>query len=65
MRRRSVCMVDDFDLHRPCMAHGRQAYDADKRVIEPLLAAGKTPVIPSVPGRSLKRPYDRDMHLKN
>jgi hypothetical protein len=24
-----------------------KAYDADKRVIEPLIAAGKTPVIPS------------------
>jgi hypothetical protein len=30
-----------------------KAYDADKRVIEPLLAAGKTPVIPSVPGRNI------------
>ena len=39
-----------------------KAYDADKRVIEPLLAAGKTPVIPSVPGRSLRRPYDRDLY---
>lgn len=39
-----------------------KAYDADKRVIEPLIAAGKTPVIPSVPGRSIRRPYDRDLY---
>ena len=38
-----------------------KAYDADKRVIEPLLAAGKTPVIPSVSGRTCKRAYDRDL----
>jgi transposase len=36
-----------------------KAFDADKRVIEPLLAAGKTPVIPSMPGRKSPRPYDR------
>lgn len=36
-----------------------KAFDADKRVIEPLLRAGKTPVIPSVPGRKNPRPYDR------
>jgi transposase len=38
-----------------------RAYDADKRVIEPLLRAGKIPVIPSVPGRKEPRPYDRDL----
>ena len=37
-----------------------KAFDADKRVIEPLLSAGKTPVIPSMPGRKSPRPYDRD-----
>ena len=36
-----------------------KAFDADKRVIEPLLRAGKTPVIPSVPGRNRPRHYDR------
>ena len=35
-----------------------RAFDADKRVIEPLLRAGKTPVIPSMPGRKSPRPYD-------
>lgn len=38
-----------------------KAFDADKRVIEPLLSAGKTPVIPSMPGRKRPRPYDRDL----
>jgi transposase len=39
-----------------------KAFDADKRVIEPLRAAGITPVIPSVPGRSIRRAYDRDLY---
>jgi transposase len=39
-----------------------KAFDADKRVIEPLQAAGITPVIPSVPGRSMRRAYDRDLY---
>ena len=38
-----------------------KAFDADKRVIEPLLKAGKTPVIPSVAGRKHPRPYDREL----
>ena len=38
-----------------------RAFDADKRVIEPLLNAGKTPVIPSMPGRKRPRPYDREL----
>jgi len=38
-----------------------RAFDADERVIEPLLRAGKIPVIPSMPGRKEKRPYDRDL----
>ena len=39
-----------------------RAFDADKRVIEPLLAAGKTPVIPPMPGRKNPRHYDRDLY---
>ena len=31
-------------------------------MIEPLQAAGITPVIPSVPGRSRRRAYDRDLY---
>jgi transposase len=38
-----------------------RAFDADKRAIEPLVRAGKIPVIPSVPGRKEPRPYDRDL----
>ena len=39
-----------------------RAFDADTRVIAPLLAAGKMPVIPSVPGRKQPRPYDRELY---
>ncbi len=39
-----------------------KAFDADERVIEPLLAAGKTPVIPSKANRRVQRPYDRDLY---
>ena len=41
---------------------GDKAYDADARVIEPLRAAGKTPVIPSKSTRKVQRPYDRDLY---
>jgi transposase len=39
-----------------------KAFDADERVIEPLLAAGKTPVIPSKANRKVPRAYDRDLY---
>ncbi len=39
-----------------------KAFDADARVIEPLLAAGKVPVIPPVKGRAAKRFYDRELY---
>ncbi len=38
-----------------------KAFDADKRVIEPLTAAGKTVVIP--PKANRKAPRDYDKHL--
>lgn len=38
-----------------------KAFDADKRVIEPLKNAGKTPVIP--PKRGRQNPRDFDKHL--
>ena len=38
-----------------------KAFDADKRVIEPLLSAGKTPITPSMPSRKSPRPYDREL----
>lgn len=37
-----------------------KAFDADERVIEPLLAAGKSPVIPSKSNRKLPRLLDKD-----
>jgi transposase len=39
-----------------------KAYDVDKRVINPLLAAGKTAVIPSKSNRRTPRPFDREMY---
>jgi transposase len=36
-----------------------KAYDADKRVIEPLEAAGKTAVIPPKKNRKTLRTYDK------
>lgn len=39
-----------------------KAYDADERVIEPLLAAGKTPVIPPKSNRKLPRIFDKEMY---
>jgi transposase len=39
-----------------------KAFDADKRVIEPLTAAGKAIVIPPKSGRRSPRTYDRDVY---
>ncbi len=39
-----------------------KAFDADERVIEPLLAAGKTPVIPSKSNRKIQRSFDKEMY---
>ena len=39
-----------------------KAFDADKRVIEPLAAAGKTAVIPSKTHRKQPREFDRHMY---
>ena len=39
-----------------------KAFDADKRVIHPLTAAGKTLVIPSKANRRSPRDYDRDLY---
>ena len=40
---------------------GDKAFDADERVLEPLAAAGKTPVIPPKLNRAIRRDYDRDL----
>ena len=39
-----------------------KAFDADKRVIEPLAAAGKTTVIPSKANRKQPREFDHHMY---
>ncbi len=39
-----------------------KAFDADKRVLEPLAAAGKAAVIPPKANRIAKRSYDRDLY---
>jgi transposase len=39
-----------------------KAFDADARVIKPLLAAGKTLVIPPKSSRKVKRAFDKEMY---
>ena len=39
-----------------------KAYDAQARVIEPLLQAGKTVVVPSTSSRNYQRTYDRHLY---
>ena len=39
-----------------------KAFDADERVIEPLLAAGKKLVIPPKSNRKVRRTFDREMY---
>ena len=39
-----------------------KAFDADKRIIEPLTTAGKTIVIAPKSGRRSPRTYDRDLY---
>ena len=38
-----------------------KAFDADQRVIKPLLAGGKTFVIPPKSNRKIKRAFDKEM----
>jgi transposase len=39
-----------------------KAFDADKRVIEPLLAQGKSVVIPPKSNRKIQRDYDKEAY---
>jgi len=39
-----------------------KAFDADERVIAPLLATGKIPVIPSKTNRKRARQYDKELY---
>ena len=40
-----------------------KAFDADERVLAPLAAAGKTPVIPPKANRKIERDYDKDLYM--
>ena len=40
-----------------------KAFDADARVIQPLLAAGKSPVIPPKSNRKVPRNFDKQMYI--
>jgi transposase len=41
-----------------------RAFDADRRVLDPLAAAGKSAVIPPRPNRSAPREFDRELYKK-
>lgn len=40
-----------------------KAFDADERVIEPLLARGKSVVIPPKSNRKVRRDFDKDPYM--
>ncbi len=58
--------LEGADVLLPQMQAGAlladKAFDADERVIEPLLAAGKKPVIPPKSNRKVQRSYDKEMY---
>jgi transposase len=61
-----ACDLDGADVLLPDLAAeailADKAYDADKRVIEPLLAQGKTVVIPPKRNRTAPREYDKALY---
>jgi transposase len=61
-----ACDLDGSDLLLPKLTAqtilADKGYDADKRVIEPLIANGKTAVIPSKSNRIAPRDYDKDLY---
>ncbi len=61
-----ACDLDGSDLLLPQLVANTiladKGYDADKRVIVPLLAQGKTVVIPSKCNRTAPREYDKDLY---
>ena len=58
--------LEGADVLLPLMAADMlladKAYDADERVIKPLAAAGKTPVIPPKSNRKTTRAFDKHMY---
>jgi transposase len=61
-----ACDLDGADVLLPGLAAeailADKAYDADQRVIEPLLAQGKTVVIPPKRNRTAPREYDKTLY---
>jgi transposase len=61
-----ACDLDGSDLLLPKLTAptilADKGYDADTRVIEPLMAQGKTVVIPSKRNRIAAREYDKDLY---
>ncbi len=61
-----ACDLDGSDLLLPKLTAqtilADKGYDADRRVITPLIAQGKTVVIPSRSNRIEPREYDRDLY---
>ena len=61
-----ACDLDGSDLLWPKLTAqtilADQGYDADKRVIDPLIAQGKTAVIPPKSNRIAPREYDKDLY---
>lgn len=51
-----------FEIRPPHTVIADKAYDAQQRVVEPLLKAGKAAVIPSLRTRRVQRPYDRHLY---
>ncbi len=58
--------LEGADVLLPLMAADMlladKAYDADERVIKPLAAAGKTPVIPPKSNRKTPRAFDKHIY---
>jgi transposase len=61
-----ACDLDGSDVLLPQIEANiviaDKAFDADERVIQPLLQAGKSFVIPSRSNRKNPRPYDEDLY---
>lgn len=61
-----VCDLDGADVLLPTLVAdtvlANKAYDADKRVIEPLQAQGKTAVIPPKANRTTAHEYDKELY---
>ena len=59
LHRCSDVLLKDIDAQ---MVIADKAYDAQQRVVEPLLQAGKAVVIPSIRTRTVQREYERHLY---